>query len=63
MSLNLTVRDYLVHFYQNSDILSLTLDVDEVLRRVMDEVVAATGAERGFLLLRDADGTTGAANS
>jgi GAF domain-containing protein len=61
MSLNLTVRDYLAHFYQISHIFSLTLDVDEVVRRVMDEVVAATGEERGFLLLRDADGTIGAA--
>jgi len=56
MSLNLTLRDYLAHFYQISHIFSLTLDVDEVLRRVMDEVVAATGAERGFLLLRDLSG-------
>jgi len=54
--LNLTLRDYLAHFYQISHIFSLTLDVDEVFRRVMDEVVAATGAERGFLLLRDTNG-------
>jgi phosphoserine phosphatase RsbU/P len=56
MSLNLSLRDYLAHFYQISHIFSLTLDVDEVLRRVMDEVVTATGAERGFFLLRDVSG-------
>jgi GAF domain-containing protein len=61
MSLNLSLHDYLAHFYQISDIFSLTLDVDEVVRGVMDEVVAATGAERGFLLLHDAYGTAGAA--
>ena len=61
MSLNLTLRDYLAHFYQISHIFSLTLDVDEVLRRVMDEVAASTGSERGLLLLHDLDGTTGAA--
>lgn len=33
-----------------------TLDLDEVLIRVMDEVIAATRAERGFLMLREPDG-------
>jgi sigma-B regulation protein RsbU (phosphoserine phosphatase) len=33
-----------------------TLDLDEVLNRVMDEVIAATRAERGFVMLREADG-------
>ncbi|MGC9333469.1 MAG: PP2C family protein-serine/threonine phosphatase, partial [Anaerolineae bacterium] len=33
-----------------------TLDLDEVLNRVMDEVIAATGAERGFVMLREASG-------
>jgi sigma-B regulation protein RsbU (phosphoserine phosphatase) len=56
MSPNSTLREKLSYFYRVSHIFSLTLDVDEVLRRVMDEVVAATGAERGFLLLRDAHG-------
>ncbi len=31
-------------------------DLDEVLRRVMDEVITVTRAERGFLMLRDAGG-------
>jgi GAF domain-containing protein len=52
MSPNSTLREKLSYFYRVSHIFSLTLDVDEVLRRVMDEAVAATGAERGFLLLR-----------
>jgi phosphoserine phosphatase RsbU/P len=33
-----------------------SLDLDEVLNRVMDEVITATRAERGFVMLRDADG-------
>jgi sigma-B regulation protein RsbU (phosphoserine phosphatase) len=33
-----------------------SLDLDEVLNRVMDEVVAVTRAERGFVMLREADG-------
>ncbi|MBN2388274.1 MAG: GAF domain-containing protein [Anaerolineales bacterium] len=30
-----------------------TLDLDEVLRKVMDTIIQLTGAERGFLMLRD----------
>jgi sigma-B regulation protein RsbU (phosphoserine phosphatase) len=33
-----------------------SLDLDEVLNRVMDEVVAATRAERGFVMLHEEDG-------
>ncbi len=33
-----------------------SLDLDEVLNRVMDEVIAATRAERGFVMLHEADG-------
>jgi len=33
-----------------------SLDLDEVLERVMDEVIAALHAERGFVMLREADG-------
>ncbi len=33
-----------------------SLDVDEVLRKVMDTIVELTEAERGFLMLRDAQG-------
>jgi sigma-B regulation protein RsbU (phosphoserine phosphatase) len=34
-----------------------SLDLDEVLNCVMDEVIAAMGAERGFVMLREADGS------
>jgi sigma-B regulation protein RsbU (phosphoserine phosphatase) len=33
-----------------------SLDLDQVLNTVMDEVIGATRAERGFLLLREPDG-------
>jgi sigma-B regulation protein RsbU (phosphoserine phosphatase) len=33
-----------------------SLDLDEVLNRVMDEVIAAVRAERGFVMLREAGG-------
>lgn len=33
-----------------------SLDLDEVLNRVMDEVIAVMGAERGFVTLLEADG-------
>jgi sigma-B regulation protein RsbU (phosphoserine phosphatase) len=33
-----------------------SLDLDEVLNRVMDEVIASMHAERGFVMLRDPDG-------
>jgi sigma-B regulation protein RsbU (phosphoserine phosphatase) len=34
-----------------------SLDLDQVLNLVMDEVIATTHAERGFLMLREADGS------
>jgi phosphoserine phosphatase RsbU/P len=36
---------------------SSSLDLGEVLDRVMDEVIAAVGAERGFVMLKEPDGT------
>ncbi len=33
-----------------------SLDLDDVLNKVIDEVIAATRAERGFIMLRDASG-------
>jgi phosphoserine phosphatase RsbU/P len=42
--------------YRVSQAFNSTLDLDEVLIRVMDEVIVATRAERGFLMLRGADG-------
>ena len=48
--------DRLALLYRLSQAFNSTLDLDEVLNRVMDEVVAATRAERGFVMLREADG-------
>lgn len=42
--------------YRISQTLNSSLDLDEVLNRMMDEVIAATRAERGFVMLRDAIG-------
>ena len=48
--------DRLVLLYRVSQAFNSSLDLDQVLKRVMDEVIAATHAERGFLMLPDADG-------
>ena len=42
--------------YRVSRTFNSSLDLDEVLNRVMDEVIAVTHAERGFVMLRDEDG-------
>jgi serine phosphatase RsbU (regulator of sigma subunit) len=42
--------------YQLTRTFSSSLDLDEVLNTVMDEVIAACRAERGFLMLREPDG-------
>lgn len=49
--------DRLALLYRLSQTFNSSLDLDEVLNRVMDEVVAATRAERGFVMLRQADGS------
>ena len=49
--------DRLALLYRLSQTFSSSLDLDKVLNRVMDEVVAATRAERGFVMLREADGS------
>ena len=48
--------DRLALLYRLSRTFNSSLDLDEVLNRVMDEVIAATRAERGFVMLREADG-------
>ncbi|NIO68862.1 MAG: GAF domain-containing protein, partial [Anaerolineae bacterium] len=48
--------DRLALLYRLSQTFNSSLDLDEVLNRVMDEVIAATRAERGFVMLREADG-------
>jgi phosphoserine phosphatase RsbU/P len=42
--------------YRLSQTFNSTLDLTQVLDNVMDEVIAATQAERGFLMLRGGDG-------
>ena len=48
--------DRLALLYRVSQDFNSSLDLDEVLNRVIDEVIAAVRAERGFLMLRDAAG-------
>lgn len=49
--------DRLALLYRLSQTFNSSLDLDEVLNTVMDEVIATARAERGFLMLRDAEGT------
>lgn len=48
-----TTRNRLDLLYSLSQTFSSSLDLDEVLNRVMDEVIAAMKAERGFVMLLD----------
>ncbi len=48
--------DRLALLYRLSQAFNSSLDLDEVLNRVMDEVIAVTRAERGFVMLHEADG-------
>ncbi len=48
--------DRLELLYRLSQAFNSSLDLDQVLERVIDEVIAATHAERGFIMLRAADG-------
>lgn len=48
--------DRLALLYRLSQTFNSSLDLDEVLKRVMDEVIAAVRAERGFVMLKDAEG-------
>ncbi|MEP7358423.1 MAG: GAF domain-containing SpoIIE family protein phosphatase, partial [Anaerolineales bacterium] len=52
-----TAAGHLALLYRISQTLTSSLDLEEVLNRVMDEVIAATHAERGFLMLRRPDGS------
>src|SRR5512147_90960 len=42
--------------YELSQAFNSSLDLDEVLNRVMDEVITAVHAERGFVMLHESDG-------
>ncbi len=44
---------HLALLYRLSQTFNSSLDLAEVLNRVMDEVIAATHAERGFVMLRE----------
>jgi sigma-B regulation protein RsbU (phosphoserine phosphatase) len=48
--------DRLALLYRLSQTFNSSLDLTTVLNHVMDEVIAATRAERGFLMLREGDG-------
>ncbi len=48
--------DRLALLYRLSQTFNSSLNLDEVLNRVMDEVIAVTHAERGFVMLHEADG-------
>lgn len=48
--------DRLARLYRVTQAFNSTLELETVLARVMDEVIAATHAERGCLMLRDAAG-------
>jgi len=48
--------DRLALLYRLSQTFNSSLDLDEVLNRVMDEVIAVTRAERGFVTLHEPDG-------
>jgi len=49
-------EDRLALLYRISQTFNSSLDLSEVLNRVMDEVITAVRAERGFVVLRQADG-------
>jgi len=49
-------RHQLLALADTTQAVNSSLDVDEVLRLVMDTIVSLTEAERGFLMLRDAQG-------
>jgi len=51
---SLQETDRLALLYRISQTFNSTLDLDQVLNRIIDEVIQATRAERGFLMLGDA---------
>ncbi len=52
-------RKNLLALTEISQVINSTLELDEVLRIVMDNIIKLTGAERGFLMLRDDTGQMG----
>jgi GAF domain-containing protein len=51
--------DRLALLYRLSQTFNSSLDLQEVLNRVMDEAIAVMHAERGFVMLREPDGSLG----
>jgi PAS domain S-box-containing protein len=49
-------RNNLLALTEISQVINSSLDLDDVLRIVMDNIVRLTGAERGFMMLRDNTG-------
>ncbi|MDX9993227.1 MAG: adenylate/guanylate cyclase domain-containing protein [Anaerolineales bacterium] len=49
-------RSNLLALTEISQVVNSSLELDEVLRIVMDNIIRLTGAERGFMMLRDASG-------
>jgi sigma-B regulation protein RsbU (phosphoserine phosphatase) len=47
--------DHLDLLYQLTKTFNSSLDLEDVLNTVMDEIIKATGAERGFLMLKEED--------
>src|SRR5574341_600979 len=56
---NETAGEHLALLYQLSQTFNSSLDLNEVLNRVMDEVITVTHAERGFVMLTEPDGKLG----
>lgn len=48
--------DRLELLYRIPQTINSSLDLNVVMETLMDEVISATGAERGFLMLYDANG-------
>ncbi|MBC7249152.1 MAG: GAF domain-containing protein [Anaerolineae bacterium] len=46
-------HEQLSALYEVTQLINSTLDLEEVLKRVMDTIIELTGAERGFLMLID----------
>src|SRR6186713_1364163 len=49
-------RNKLFALTEISQVINSSLELDEVLRIVMDNIIRLTEAERGFLMLREGDG-------
>jgi signal transduction histidine kinase len=54
VSVPATLQERLALLYEVSQTLGSTLDLRQVLNQVMDAIIQLTGAERGFLMLLDA---------